>query len=326
MFSESSGPAFEFSHTPVLASECIEALNIRGDGIYVDGTLGGGGHASLIAEKLEKSGTLIGIDKDIEAIDSAADRLESYGCKKLLINDSFENIKTILRANHVGRIDGALLDLGVSSYQLDNPERGFSYMKDAPLDMRMNANVSLNDEQGLTAEKVIGTYTESELFEVIKTYGEERWAKRIAAFIVKAREEAPVKTTGRLTEIIKAAIPAAARRDGPHPAKRTFQAIRIEVNDELGTVRRSLDAYIDSLSSGGRLAVITFHSLEDRIVKEAFSRREDPCECPKDLPVCICGKVADAKRVNRKPILPEEEEVEKNPRARSAKLRVIEKL
>ena len=309
-----------FAHEPVLFEECMKGLDIKPGGTYVDGTLGGGGHSSGIAERIGPEGTLIGIDRDQDALDAAAKKLEQYPCRKILIKSRYSRIGELLEDNGIESVDGALLDIGVSSYQLDDPRRGFSYQKDAPLDMRMDR------EDGFSAREVVNDYSEEELARIIRQYGEERWAKRIAAFVVKEREEAPIETTGRLTEIIKAAIPASARRDGPHPAKRTFQAIRIEVNNELGELEKACDDYCDVLKPGGRLCIITFHSLEDRIVKEAFARRLDPCICPKDLPVCVCGRKADVKRVTGKPITASEAELEENPRARSAKLRIIEKL
>ncbi|MDR0357730.1 MAG: 16S rRNA (cytosine(1402)-N(4))-methyltransferase RsmH [Clostridiales Family XIII bacterium] len=312
----------EYEHAPVLAAEVSEGLNIRPDGIYADGTLGGGGHAAMICERLSAKGAFVGVDKDREAIAAATQRLDGFACKKIFYRGDFLDIKAVLRENGIDAADGAILDLGVSSYQLDNPERGFSYMKDAPLDMRMDAG----DDEALTAKDVVNTYDEKRLARVIREYGEERWASRIAAFIVRAREKGPVLTTGALTDIVKAAIPASARRDGPHPAKRCFQAIRIEVNDELRSLRRAVDDFSDILAPGGRLAIISFHSLEDRIVKEAFRHRESPCECPPGLPACVCGKTPDARRVNRKPITASEAELAANPRARSAKLRILEKL
>ncbi len=310
----------DFKHVPVLYEECMEMLNIRPGGVYVDGTLGGGGHASGIAERIGKEGTLIGIDRDQDALDAAGKRLQDYECRKLLVRSTYAQIREILADLEIGGIDGAILDIGVSSFQLDNPDRGFSYMQDAPLDMRMNRDDSFS------AYDVVNGYAKEDLNRIIRSYGEEKWASRIASFIAERRKEAPIETTGQLTEIIKAAIPASARRDGPHPAKRTFQAIRIEVNGELEQLKEACDAYCDALNSGGRLCIITFHSLEDRIVKDAFNRRLDPCTCPKDLPVCVCGKRADVKKVTGKPITAREEELESNPRSRSAKLRVIEKL
>ena len=309
----------EFEHVPVLFDEVMELLDIKPDGIYVDGTAGGGGHSSGICERLSGRGTLIAVDRDEEALAAAQKRLEPYGCRKIFVHANYSDTGTIMKAAG-GKVHGILLDLGVSSYQLDNPERGFSYMNDAPLDMRMDAS------DRLTAYDVVNGYSEDKLTEIIKEYGEERWARRIAEFIARERKISPIDSTERLTEIIKAAIPAKARRTGPHPAKRTFQAIRIEVNDELGHLREAVEKLPDMLESGGRIAVITFHSLEDRIVKTEFARRLDPCTCPKEFPVCVCGKKADVKRVTKKPVIPTEEETEANPRARSAKLRVLEKL
>ena len=310
----------EFKHTSVLLDECIENLNIKPDGIYVDGTLGGGGHSSVICQHLSEKGTLIGIDRDRDALNAASKRLEPYKCNKIFVQSNYSDIKSVLAERNIEGIDGALLDLGVSSFQLDNKDRGFSYMQKAPLDMRMNADDSFS------AYDVINDYSEKELADIIKRYGEERWASRIASFVVKARKDKPIEDTEELVEIIKKAIPAAARREGPHPAKRTFQAIRIEVNDELGQLERAADEFCDVLNPEGRLAIITFHSLEDRIIKEAFARRANPCTCPKEFPICVCGKVADIKKVTGKPIVPTDEELEANPRARSAKLRVAEKL
>ena len=309
----------EFEHVPVLFNEVMESLDIKPDGIYVDGTVGGGGHSSGICQRLTEGGVLIAVDRDREALAAAEKRLEEYSCEKRFVHANYSDVDAIAEAAGK-RVQGILLDLGASSYQLDNPERGFSYMQDAPLDMRMD------DSDRLTAYDIVNGYSRDELTRMIREYGEERWASRIAEFIVRERAESPIDSTGRLTEIIKAAIPAKARRTGPHPAKRTFQAIRIEVNDELGHLREAVEKLPDLLESGGRIAIITFHSLEDRIVKTEFERRLDPCTCPKDLPVCVCGKVADVKRVTRKPIAPSEEETETNPRARSAKLRVLEKL
>ncbi len=309
----------EFKHVSVLYDECIHGLKIKPDGIYADGTLGGGGHAAGICGLLQEEGMLIGIDRDRDALAAAENRLREFSCKKQFVQDNYSNIEEVLDRLGISGIDGALLDLGVSSFQLDNWERGFSYMQTAPLDMRMNA------EESLTAEKVVNTYSGEELTEVIRKYGEERWASRISEFIVKARKNKPIKNTTELVDIIKAAIPASARRDGPHPAKRTFQAIRIEVNDELGHLERAVEAFCNVLNPGGRLCIITFHSLEDRIVKEYFNRRLNPCTCPKEFPICTCGKVTDMVKVTGKPIISTKEELEANPRARSAKLRIIEK-
>lgn len=309
----------EYKHTSVLFSETMEHLNIKPEGIYVDGTLGGGGHAGGICERLNSKGILIGIDRDKDALKASKQVLKEFPCQKYFIQRNYESIIEILQELNIEKIDGAILDLGVSSFQLDNPVRGFSYMHDGALDMRMNA------EDTVTAYEIINTYEEERLAEVIRSYGEERWASRISEFIIKERKKEPIKTTFQLVDIIKAAIPASARREGPHPAKRTFQAIRIEVNDELGQLARAIERFIDVLNYQGRLCIITFHSLEDRIVKETFQRREDPCTCPKDFPICICGKVPDITRINRKPILPGKQELDKNTRARSAKLRVVEK-
>ncbi len=310
----------EFKHTSVLFNECINGLAIKPDGIYVDGTLGGGGHASGICQHLSKDGTLIGIDRDRDALEAAEKRLAEYECKKYFVQSNYSDIKEVLEELEIEKIDGALLDLGVSSFQLDNPERGFSYMHDAPLDMRMS------QDDDFTAYEVVNDYDAKELTEVIRKYGEERWASRIADFVVKARKTKPIETTSELVDVIKAAIPAAARRTGPHPAKRTFQAIRIEVNDELGQLERAVGEFCDVLAPGGRLCIISFHSLEDRIVKEIINRRINPCTCPKEFPVCVCGKVGDIKKSSNKPILPSEDELENNPRARSAKLRIAEKI
>ncbi len=310
----------EFKHEPVLLEAAVSGLAIRPDGTYVDGTLGGAGHGAAICERLGHGGLFLGIDRDAEALAAAGPRLERYPCTKYVVHDNYRNIKAILADKHLPGIDGALLDLGVSSYQLDNPERGFSYMQEAPLDMRMDR------EDSLTAYDVVNGYSEEDLTRIIRTYGEERWAARIAAFIVKARRERPVETTSELVALIKQAIPAKARRDGPHPAKRTFQAIRIEVNDELASLGQSLEDFVDVLRPGGRLCVITFHSLEDRIAKNVFARRLNPCTCPPDLPECICGKKPDIRKITKKPVTAEAAELEENPRARSAKLRVIEKL
>lgn len=309
----------EFKHVPVLYDEVMEALNIRADGIYVDGTVGGGGHSSGICERLSEQGTLIAVDRDWAALRAAEERLAEYECTKKFIHANYSDVGEIANSAD-SKVHGILLDLGVSSFQLDTAERGFSYMHDAPMDMRMN------EDDALTAYDVVNGYSEKDLTRIIRDYGEENWASRIAKFIVDARKDEPVATTGQLVEIIKAAIPAKARRTGPHPAKRTFQAIRIEVNAELDHLKKAVEKLPDLLAPGGRIAIITFHSLEDRIVKSAFDKRLNPCTCPKEFPVCVCGKVADVKKVTRKAIEPSEEELEINPRARSAKLRVLEKL
>ena len=309
----------EFRHTSVLFEECMEGLNIRPDGIYVDGTLGGGGHSSGICERLGEEGILIGIDRDRDALAAAEKRLSGYNCRKYFVQSNYSDIKEVLNELEIKKIDGALLDLGVSSFQLDNPERGFSYMQDAMLDMRMS------QDDDFTAYDIVNGYEKDELRRIITKYGEEKWASRIADFIVRARKEKPIETTAQLVEIIKAAIPASARREGPHPAKRTFQAIRIEVNDELGQLERAVSEFCDCLAPRGRLCIITFHSLEDRIVKEIINKRINPCTCPREFPVCVCGKVGDIEKKSGKPILPSPEEIEKNPRARSAKLRIAQK-
>ena len=310
----------EFSHVPVLYEEVIAGLDIKPDGVYADGTLGGAGHSSGICERLGKDGWLIGIDRDSDALRAAAEKLKNFSCRRDLIKSNYSEIKLVMSQLGVQKLDGALLDLGVSSFQLDAPERGFSYMHDAPLDMRMNADDSL------TAEDVVNGYSEADLARIIRDYGEERWAARIAQFIAKERKDHRIRSTFELVDIIKAAMPAAARREGPRPAKRTFQAIRIEVNDELGHLESALTDFMDVLAPKGRLAVISFHSLEDRIVKEAFAKRLDPCICPPEFPVCTCGRKADVKKVTKKPVTAGEEELAQNPRARSAKLRIIEKL
>ncbi|MDD6096410.1 MAG: 16S rRNA (cytosine(1402)-N(4))-methyltransferase RsmH [Firmicutes bacterium] len=309
----------KFEHVPVLYNEVMDALDIKADGIYVDGTLGGGGHSSGICERLSEKGTLIGVDRDTAALEAAGERLKDYACQRVYLHTNYSDVEAIKEAAG-GKVDGILLDLGVSSFQLDTAERGFSYMHDAPMDMRMN------EDDAFTAYQVVNEYSEQELARIIKEYGEEKWASRIAKFIVSERKLKPVETTGELVEIIKKAIPAAARREGPHPAKRTFQAIRIEVNAELEHLKRALDTLPDILAPGGRLAIITFHSLEDRMVKVAFDKRLNPCTCPKEFPVCVCGKVADVKKITRKPLVAGEKELDVNPRSRSAKLRVIEKL
>lgn len=307
----------EFKHVSVLLDECIDSLNIREGKTYVDCTLGGTGHTQEILKKL-KGGKLIGIDQDTDALKNAEILLKDYE-NVILVHQNFENIKEIIIENAPAGVDGILMDLGVSSYQLDEGERGFSYMKDAPLDMRMNR------DEALSAYDVVNKYPEEEIYRIIRDYGEEKWAKRVAGFIRKARDEKPIETTLELVDLIKAAIPAKARREGPHPAKRTFQAIRIEVNRELSILRQTVLDAVDGLNPGGRLAIITFHSLEDRIVKTTYKELENPCNCPKNMP-CICGKVATVKILTKKPILPTDEEIEINPRSRSAKLRVLEKL
>jgi len=310
----------EFVHKPVLFDECMENLNIKADGIYVDGTLGGAGHSLGIAKSLNKNGTLIGIDRDVEALAVSKQRLAEVNPKVILVNDNHKNIKSILEDLGIYKADGILLDLGVSSYQLDNKDRGFSYRFDAPLDMRMNTN------DKMTAKTVVNECTKEELIKIFRDYGEEKWSARIAEFIVAEREKKPIETTFELVDIIKAAVPAGAREEKGHPAKRVFQAIRIYVNEEISELENAVRNAIDSLNVGGRLCIITFHSLEDRIVKEVFNEEAKSCICPPDFPTCVCGKKSRIKLVNRKPILPTDEELEINLRAHSAKLRVAEKI
>ena len=310
----------EFVHKPVLFDECMENLNIKSNGIYVDGTLGGAGHSLGIAKSLNKNGTLIGIDRDVEALAVSKQRLAEVNPKVILVNDNHKNIKSILEDLGIYKADGILLDLGVSSYQLDNKDRGFSYRFDAPLDMRMNTN------DKMTAKTVVNECTKEELIKIFRDYGEEKWSTRIAEFIVAEREKKPIETTFELVDIIKAAVPAGAREEKGHPAKRVFQAIRIYVNEEISELENAVRNAIDSLNVGGRLCIITFHSLEDRIVKEVFNEEAKSCICPPDFPTCVCGKKSRIKLVNRKPILPTDEELEINLRAHSAKLRVAEKI
>ena len=309
----------EFKHVSVLLNECLDNLDIKEDGIYVDCTLGGAGHSSHILKRLSDKGMLIGIDQDTDALKAAKERLKDYNNVKF-VHSNFYNIDSILEELQIEKVDGILMDLGVSSYQLDEGERGFSYMQDAPLDMRMNRD---ND---FSAYDVVNKYSVDELFRVIKDYGEEKFARRIANFIVERREVKPIETTLELVDIIKDAIPAKARREGPHPAKRTFQAIRIEVNSELKILNKAIEDGVSRLNKGGRMAIITFHSLEDRIVKLKFRELADPCTCPKDFPICVCGKKPTVKLISRKAIEPTKEEVDENPRSRSAKLRVLERI
>lgn len=314
----------EFEHVPVLLGECLDNLRIKPDGIYVDGTAGGGGHSGEILKRLGKGGLLVSVDRDNEAIEAAGRHLEDVAretgtaASYKLIHGNYRDIAAILGDMGIGSVDGILLDLGVSSHQLDSPGRGFSYRNDAVLDMRMD-----RESDGLTAYRVVNGYSRKELEDVIFTYGEERWARRIAEFIVNARKEAPVETTLQLVEIIKKAIPKGAREEGGHPAKRTFQAIRIEVNDELGGLRKALADGIELLAPEGIFAVITFHSLEESIVKKAFKKAENPCTCPPDLPVCVCGKRPLGRMLTKNAILPSPEELAANPRSKSAKLRVF---
>lgn len=309
----------EFKHTSVLLEETIRNLQVKPDGIYIDGTLGGGGHSYHIASRLTGTGRLIGIDQDGEAIRAAEKRLEPFREKVTIVRDNYCNVRNVLQNIGIEKVDGIVLDLGVSSYQLDQAERGFSYQYDASLDMRMDTR------QSMSAKEIVNTYSETELYRVIRDYGEEKFAKNIAKHIVLARKDKPLETTGELNEIIKAAIPAKMRKEGGHPSKRTFQAIRIECNRELEVLKNSLDELIEILNPGGRLCIITFHSLEDRIVKLAFRENENPCICPPEFPVCTCGRVSRGKVITRKPILPSEEEIEENRRAKSAKLRVFER-
>ena len=308
-----------FEHKSVLLKETVDSLCIRPDGIYVDGTLGGGGHAFEVCRRLGPGGRLIGIDQDQDAIAAASERLAPFGDRAVIVRSNYRQIQDVLEGLQIGRVDGIYLDLGVSSCQLDTAERGFSYREDAPLDMRMDRR---NTQ---TAADLVNGCDESELYRIIRDYGEEKFAKNIAKHIVKARQEKPIETTGELTEIIKAAIPAKMRATGGHPAKRTFQAIRIALNHELEVLDQSIDTMIQLLNPGGRLSIITFHSLEDRIVKNRFRENENPCICPPDFPVCVCGRVSRGRVITRKPILPSEEELEENKRAKSAKLRVFER-
>ena len=309
----------DFLHKPVMLNECIEMLNIVPSGIYVDGTLGGAGHSLEIVKRLD-SGKLIAFDQDIEAIENAKIKLKAYEDKVILIHDNFRNIKKSLEDIDIFRINGLLLDLGVSSYQLDSPERGFSYRYDAPLDMRMNQSSQIS------AKYIVNTYSEEDLKRIIRDYGEEKWASRIAQFIVEERMKKPIDTTGELVQIIKAAIPKKAREEDQHPAKRTFQAIRIETNHELDVIYDVLESAVELLLSGGVISVITFHSLEDRIVKNFFRDESTGCICPPEIPVCVCNHQARLRLAHRKPLVPSEEELRENPRSRSAKVRGAIKL
>ncbi len=310
----------EFVHTSVLLKETIEQLNIRQDGIYVDGTLGGGGHAYEVLRHLGAEGRLIGIDQDEDAICAAEERLAGFSRQVTIVRSNYADMKRILEGLGIDKVDGILLDLGVSSFQLDSAERGFTYRKeDAPLDMRMD------NRRNLTAKDIVNTYSEMDLFRIIRDYGEDRFAKNIAKHIVRKRAEKPIETTGELNAVIAAAIPAKVRAAGGHPSKRTYQAIRIELNHELDVLQEHLEEMIDLLKDGGRICVITFHSLEDRITKSIFRKSENPCTCPSNFPVCVCGKKSKGFVVTKKPILPSEEELESNKRSKSAKLRVFEK-
>lgn len=310
----------EFKHKSVLLDETIEGLDIKPDGIYVDGTLGGAGHAVEVCKKLTAKGRFIGIDQDQDAIIAASERLSEFGEKVTVIRSNYCYAVKKLREMGIEQVDGILLDLGVSSYQLDNPDRGFTYRVDAPLDMRMDQRSTR------TASDIVNGYEERELYRIIRDYGEDKFAKNIAKHIVRARAEKPIETTGEFTAIIRQAIPMKMQVSGGHPAKRTFQAIRIELNHELEVLRDSLDEMVDILSDRGRICIITFHSLEDRIVKNAFRKNEDPCICPKNFPVCVCGRKSKGKVITRKPILPSAQEMEENPRAKSAKLRIFQRI
>ncbi|MGL5650347.1 MAG: 16S rRNA (cytosine(1402)-N(4))-methyltransferase RsmH [Paraclostridium sp.] len=310
----------EFHHVSVLLDECIDNLNIKPDGVYVDCTMGGAGHSKEIVKRLSKDGLFIGFDQDINAINTAKERLSEYSDRVKFVHSNFQNLKNELEKIGVYKVDGVLADLGVSSHQLDEADRGFSYMQDAPLDMRMDIRCSFS------AYDVVNTYSEAELSKIIKDYGEDNWAKRIAKFIVEERKEKNIETTGELVEIIKKAIPKKARIDGPHPAKRTFQAIRIEVNNELGVITEMIDDAASIMNEEGRICIITFHSLEDRIVKNAFRDLATDCICPPHIPICQCDKESLVKVITRKPILPTDKEIEENPRSRSAKLRVAERI
>ena len=309
----------EFKHKSVLLEETIRNLKVKPDGIYVDGTLGGGGHAYEVCRQLSAKGSLIGIDQDEAAIEAAGERLQEFGDRVTIIRSNYCNMKKELQKIGISSVDGIVLDLGVSSYQLDNAERGFTYREDVPLDMRMDRRGSR------TARDIVNTYTENELYRVLRDYGEEKFAKKIARNICTARSEKPIETTGELIELIKQSIPMKMRAVGGHPAKKTFQAIRIELNQELEVLRNSLDDMIELLNDGVRICIITFHSLEDRIVKTIFRRNENPCTCPPDFPVCVCGKTSMGRVITRKPILPDEEEIAVNKRSKSAKLRVFER-
>ncbi len=309
----------EFLHKPVLLNECIENLSIKPDGVYLDGTLGGAGHSLEIAKLLNENGLLIGIDRDTEAIKASSKRLDGVRPQVILVNDNHKNIKDVLRKLAVDKVDGILLDLGVSSYQLDNPDRGFSYRYNSPLDMRM-----CTDDK-ITAKTVVNEYTKDELIRIFRDYGEEKWASRIADFIVERRKNCPIETTFDLVDIIKSAIPAGARADGGHPAKRVFQAVRIEVNGEIDNLKHSIEDAIDSLNPGGRICVISFHSLEDRIVKEVFNNAAKGCICPPDFPQCVCNKKKRVNILSKKPIISTDIELTDNNRAHSAKLRVAER-
>ena len=309
----------EFQHKSILLNECMEGLSIKEDGIYVDGTLGGGGHSFHILERLGERGRLIGIDQDEDAIKAATKRLEAFANKVTIVRDNYEHFQTILSTLSIPKVDGILLDLGVSSYQFDEADRGFSYRFDAPLDMRMDRR------QDFTAKDLVNNYSEQELYRIIRDYGEDKFARNIAKHIVKEREKKPIETTFELSEIISHAIPMKMRVQGGHPAKKTFQAVRIALNRELEVLEESIEGMIKALKPEGRLCIISFHSLEDRIVKKAFRTAEDPCICPKDFPICTCGRKSLGRVISKKAIIPSDLEMEENPRARSAKLRIFER-
>lgn len=310
----------KFNHKSVLLDETVDSLNVKSGGIYVDGTLGGGGHSYQVLKRMNGKGRLIGIDQDEDAICAATERLREYGDMVTIVRDNYCNIKNVLDNLGITGVDGIVLDLGVSSYQLDTSERGFSYMEDGPLDMRMD------NRKNITAEDIVNDYSEMELFHIIRDYGEDKFAKNIAKHIVMERQKERITTTGQLADIVKAAIPMKVRAaKGGHPAKKTFQAIRIELNRELDVLKQSIDTMIDLLNDDGRLCIITFHSLEDRIVKNSFRKNENPCTCPPDFPVCVCGKKSKGKIITRKPVVPSAEELEENRRAKSSKLRVFER-
>ena len=310
----------EFKHDPVMLREVIDGLNVKENGTYIDATVGGAGHSIEIAKLLNADGLLIGIDQDPEALKAAAKRLSGFECSVKLVSSNFSDIADVV--DHVGveHVDGILMDIGVSSYQLDESSRGFTYREDVPLDMRMNPSVEI------TAAYIVNKEPEDKLCQIIGQYGEERWAARIAKFICERRKEGPIATTGELVDIIRAAVPKGARQEGIHPARRTFQALRIAVNDELGSLERGIKGAVKVLGSEGRLAILSYHSLEDRIVKQTFKQMEEPCTCPREMPVCICGLKPVIRVITRKPELPSDAEIERNPRARSAKLRIAQKL
>lgn len=310
----------EFKHDPVMLREVIDGLNVKENGTYIDATVGGAGHSIEIAKLLNADGLLIGIDQDPEALKAAAKRLSGFECSVKLVSSNFSNITDVVDNVGVEHVDGILMDIGVSSYQLDESSRGFTYREDVPLDMRMNPSVEI------TAAYIVNKEPEDKLCQIIGQYGEERWAARIAKFICERRKEGPIATTGELVDIIRAAVPKGARQEGIHPARRTFQALRIAVNDELGSLERGINGAVNVLSSEGRLAILSYHSLEDRIVKQTFKQMEEPCTCPREIPVCICGLKPVIRVITRKPELPSDVEIERNPRARSAKLRIAQKL